>query len=163
MEIAYATEKQLAYIVSLRVQRALPEIAAEELSNLTRKAASQEIDRLLKMPKVGRSAQAEKAEVKPGYYAVEIDGVLRFYRAKEGKGRWEGRVFLNRYASDYFVRMSHLERDAATVAIAADYKAAAERFAREIGRCYACGRQLTDAESRRLGIGPDCRKMGRGW
>lgn len=161
--VAYATEKQLAFIVSLRVERALPEIEAEELSGLTRKAASAEIERLLKMPKVGRAAKAEEVTVAPGYYAVEVGGVLRFYAVKAGKGRWEGRTFVNRFASDYFARIDRLEIAAARVAIAEDPKRAAERFASEIGRCYACGRQLTDAESRRLGIGPDCRKMGRGF
>jgi len=34
----------------------------------------------------------------------------------------------------------------------------AQRFAREVGCCYACCRALTDDESRRLGIGPTCRE-----
>jgi hypothetical protein len=34
---------------------------------------------------------------------------------------------------------------------------AGPRYGREIGRCYRCNRTLTDAVSRSLGIGPDCR------
>jgi len=34
---------------------------------------------------------------------------------------------------------------------------AAARYAHEIGRCYVCNTRLTDATSRSLGIGPDCR------
>jgi len=34
---------------------------------------------------------------------------------------------------------------------------AGPRFGREIGRCYVCGRTLTDETSRALGIGPVCR------
>lgn len=154
----YATDKQIGFIVNLRNERALPSMEAEEMAVLTKKAASAEIDRLMKMPKVGVAAKAEEVKVEPGYYAVEYAGVLRFYKVKEGKGKWTGRTFINRYKSDYLDRTSRAEQAAARVAIAADPHAAAVRFAAEIGACYACGRQLTDAESRRLGIGPECRK-----
>lgn len=154
-----ATDKQINFIVGLRVERGLPEMLAEEMSAMTKSAASEEIGRLLKMPKAGNAAKAEEVAVEPGYYAVEYEGVLRFYKVKEGKGRWEGRTFINRYKSDYLDRTSRVEQYLARVAIAADPKAAAMRFAAEIGRCYACGRTLTDAESRRLGIGPECRKV----
>ena len=43
-----------------------------------------------------------------------------------------------------------------------DPEAAMALYGHEIGRCGACGRQLTNALSRRLGIGPICRSM-RGW
>jgi hypothetical protein len=157
------TEKQINFIRSLRAERALPSIETEEMRGMARAAASKEISRLLALPKVGVAAAAAKVEVPEGHFAVEVEGVLRFYRVKEGKGRWAGRVFVNRYASDYFTRISRMEENAARVAIAADPKAAAERYAQEIGTCYACNRQLTDAESRRLGIGPDCRRNGRGF
>lgn len=157
------TEKQIAFIASLRAERALPSIDADEMREMSRKAASEEISRLMKMPKVGVAAKADFVKVPQGHFAVEVGGVLRFYRVKEGKGRWEGRTFVNRHASDYFTRISRDEAAAARVAIAEDPKGAAERYAREIGTCYACNRQLTDAESRRLGIGPDCRRNGRGF
>lgn len=155
----YATEKQIAFIVRLRAERALPEIEAEELSVMTKKAASGEIDRLLKIKPAGVAARAEEVSVEPGYYAVEYLGVLRFYRAKEGTGRWAGRVFIARYKSDYLDRTDRAEQNAARVAIAENPDKARMRFAEEIGRCWACGRTLTDAESRRLGIGPECRKV----
>jgi hypothetical protein len=35
-------------------------------------------------------------------------------------------------------------------------KVCAERYAELIGRCYVCGRTLTDPDSRARGIGPIC-------
>jgi hypothetical protein len=40
---------------------------------------------------------------------------------------------------------------------AAGYEAARMTFAQELGRCYNCGKTLTDDTSRELGIGPKCR------
>jgi hypothetical protein len=92
----------------------------------------------------------------PGYYAVEYAGVLRFYAVREGKGKWEGRTFLNRYRSDYQDRVYRAEQEAVYGAILADPQAARMRFAVETTHCYMCGRRLTDAVSRARGIGPDC-------
>lgn len=36
------------------------------------------------------------------------------------------------------------------------------RYGREMGACGACGTELTNDESRALGIGPECRRKGRG-
>ena len=43
-----------------------------------------------------------------------------------------------------------------------DPEAAMALYGHHIGQCGACGRRLTNALSRRLGIGPICRAM-RGW
>jgi Family of unknown function (DUF6011) len=43
-----------------------------------------------------------------------------------------------------------------------DPEAAMALYGHHIGQCGACGRRLTNALSRRLGIGPICRQM-RGW
>lgn len=158
------TEKQINFIISLRRERALPQQDADEMRGMARDAASKEISRLLAMPKVGVAAKAEFVAVPEGHFAVEYEGVLRFYRVKKAtKGRWAGRTFVNRLSSENYVMISRAESDAARVLIDAAPQAAAERYAREIGRCYACNRQLTDAESRRLGIGPECRRNGRGF
>ncbi len=74
----------------------------------------------------------------------------------EGKGKWSGRVFINRFRSDDLGRVGRAEALAAKAAIAADPEAAAMRFAKETVRCFSCGRRLTDAESRARGQGPDC-------
>lgn len=128
-----------------------------------RKATSALIDALLMLKRAApaRGARAGGEEMpEPGYYCADYQGVLRFYRVAAGKGRHEGRVFLNRYRSDFQDRVGVEERKAALAQIALDPQAARELFARETTHCYACGRRLTDAESRRLGIGPECRKRG---
>jgi hypothetical protein len=46
--------------------------------------------------------------------------------------------------------------------IAADPERARQEFSRFTGRCYVCGRLLTDPDSKVRGIGPDCwRALGR--
>lgn len=94
--------------------------------------------------------------VTDGRYAVSgADGTTKFYRVVNKGGSYK--LFV--YASD----QQHLIGNWRTVLgilmqIAADgEQAAALRFGTELGRCYTCGRTLTDATSRALGQGPDCR------
>ena len=125
-----------------------------------RAATSKVIDALIAARKDARRHAAAKAPAidmpDAGYYAVEYDGALRFYRVAEGKGRWEGRRFINRFKSDELGRVSRLESGVVADAINADPMGAAMLFARELTRCHRCGRMLTDEASRRRGIGPDC-------
>ena len=101
---------------------------------------------------------ADAVTVAPGYYAVERAGTLYFYSVVEGKGRWAGRTFVNRYKSDDELRITRTESDDVRRLIAADPEAARMRFARELTRCWHCARMLTDELSRELGIGPVCRE-----
>jgi hypothetical protein len=48
------------------------------------------------------------------------------------------------------------------IAVAADPAAAATAYGLRTGECSCCGRELTNTESRRLGIGPICRER-YGW
>jgi len=100
------------------------------------------------------------ADVAPGYYAVEYAGALRFYRVREGKGRWAGRVFVNRYHSDDLLDITRTEAGAVRGLIAADPEAAGKRFAAELTRCRRCGRMLTDIPTAEAngGYGPECVK-----
>lgn len=91
-----------------------------------------------------------------GYYAVVYSGVLRFYVVRAGKGKWEGRKFLNRYASDNELRISRTEQDAVFASIAADTAGAIATFANELTRCARCARMLTDETSRERHYGPEC-------
>jgi len=50
---------------------------------------------------------------------------------------------------------------ALAVIVAEGTDVCAKRFAEELGRCYKCGKHLTDETSRALGIGPVCRAGGR--
>lgn len=127
-------------------------------------AAKASIDALIvKRDAVRKARKAAPAAARPagvkvecGYYAVEYAGALRFYAVREGKGKWAGRTFVNRYASDELLPVNRTEAGAVRGLIAADPHTAAMRFARELTRCYRCGRMLTDEESRERGIGPVC-------
>ncbi len=104
---------------------------------------------------------AATATVAPaGYYAVDHDGALRFYRVVEGKGRHAGRVFINRFKSDDETFVSRREYAAVMSAIVADVEAAAMRFVNESKHCRRCGRRLTDLPTALVnrGFGPECVK-----
>jgi hypothetical protein len=109
------------------------------------------------------SAPASFPDVEEGRYAVEIEGVLKFYQVdKPMHGKWAGWTFLKVQASDELWPIKN--RDAKLMIlnkIAEDSKTAMLRYGQEIGKCGACGRTLTDEESRAYGIGPVCRgKLG---
>jgi Family of unknown function (DUF6011) len=101
------------------------------------------------------------ADVPAGHYAIRSTGAndLVFYRVdRPTKGNYAGRTFVKMIVGgkpDQNVRRDHvagiLER------IAADPDAGT-RYGQELGQCCQCNRTLTDETSRRLGIGPECRK-----
>ena len=125
-----------------------------------RRATSGLIDTLMAARKAARKAAGPRrdpmTDIDTGYYATEYQGVLRFYRVSEGKGRWEGRRWLNRFRSDELGRVSRPEQVAVAESIKADPMGCQMRFAAETVRCYTCGRRLTDEASRVRGQGPDC-------
>lgn len=92
--------------------------------------------------------------VAAGCYAVEIDGVLRFYRVTKSDDG--SRTFAKRYVSDSLVRIHAGEQVRALRLIEADVQTAQMTYARETTRCFTCGRRLTDPESMERGQGPDC-------
>lgn len=125
---------------------------------------SELIDTLIAESKAARAAApaaAPKGDVvlpEPGYYATDYQGVLRFYAVRAGKGRHEGRRFLNRFRSEQEDRVFRAEQEAFAAAVEGDGLVEARmRFATELVRCFTCGRMLTDELSRSLGQGPDCR------
>jgi hypothetical protein len=96
--------------------------------------------------------------VRAGRYAIVEDGVTKFFRITEGKGRWAGRTFIEAQASDDHHPIRNGERRAAILkAIAESPLEAEQRYGQELGCCSRCGRTLTDETSRAYGIGPDCR------
>lgn len=115
-----------------------------------------------------RSRDAETAEqpvpkAPAGHYAVRtpagLPHGLTFVRVdRPTEGRWAGRTFVKQIVGGH---PAELIRGAAAIAILllieADVEAAAQLYGQEIGRCCVCNRTLTDPESRRLGIGPECR------
>lgn len=105
----------------------------------------------------GRPAYAPLPQVPAGYYAVPgEDGALKFYRVKITD---RGRVYLDVQASDDLHRIPFGAYRAILGKIAQNPAAAGKAYADNLGRCYVCGRTLTDDESRSLGIGPKCRTL----
>lgn len=101
---------------------------------------------------------ALEARVPAGRYAVDTPNGVRFYHVdKPSKGNWKGWTFVKIQASDdlHPVR-SVAQRTGVLESIAADPRAASERYGRELGVCGVCGRTLTDEASRARGIGPIC-------
>lgn len=99
-----------------------------------------------------------KDAVPAGRYAVDNgEGVLRFYRVARGT-RNPDRVWLHvqHGPSESEVPFSWAGYRAILGAIAAEAREAAIRYGREIGACSTCGKRLTNALSRELGIGPVC-------
>jgi len=123
--------------------------------------ASTWIDRMLAKLAALKSAApaptttAPVAQVEDGRYAVEEDGVLKFFKVKNG-GR-PGFVFLDVQASDDWHAIRVVARIRKIVElIAQDPHAAMVRYGHELGECGRCGRTLTDEASRAAGIGPVC-------
>lgn len=140
------------------VERNLESLSFTSISNV--------IDRLrghLAAPPVAGAvveAPAKRAfdpydDIPSGYYAVSNnDGDTSFYRVNHK----DGRVYVDLQVSDALQRIPWATRKAALDKIRHDGpEACGKRYADEIGRCYRCGRTLTDETSRDLGIGPTCR------
>lgn len=109
---------------------------------------------------VARPARPSQPDVAAGYYAI-VDATgrndLRFYRVdRPTEGRWAGYTFVKEVIGGHAdQRVARDAVDGILAAITADPEAG-PRYGREIGRCYACHRHLTDEVSRAAGIGPDC-------
>jgi hypothetical protein len=96
--------------------------------------------------------------VSEGHYAVLIEGVLRFYRVYTApSGPYRGQVVMRRFASSNLLALYPGEAKTALALINADERAASYRFADEFRLCFVCARQLTDAVSRLMSVGPTCR------
>lgn len=181
--VAPATGPQLGLIAKLRDEKKLDAAGVawinERLSNgsFTKASARKTIDRLLVLdPKVAKGAKRHPANdatipaadiVPEGRYAVPTeDGALNklaFYKVdRPTEGKWAGYVFVKLMLSDNEQRMSKAAGAAILAKIAQVGAAnASAAYGREFKHCGVCGRGLTNDESRKVGIGPDCRaKLG---
>lgn len=97
------------------------------------------------------------ADVPDGYYAVMADeGHLAFYRVSTWKKSGDRKVQVKASEELHPIK-GHKATDAILAKIRRDTPTAAGmRFANELRQCYRCSRDLTDAESRRNGLGPVC-------
>lgn len=162
-----ASEPQLNYLRGLRGGKDLSSLTPEQRawiedadfdtfpSELPMKRMSTVIEQLKELPWMERTRKkGAQSGVADGRYAIpKPDGTLMFYSVKNGYAR----TFVDVWASDArWPVQNEMERNRILSAIKAD-PLAGPRFGQEIGRCYVCGRTLTDETSRALGIGPVCR------
>lgn len=169
--VPLATPKQVSYLEALRDGKDTSSLAPNQrawladadFNKIPKRRASDVIETLKKLdwaPKDSPSNgdpndRPELPDVPNGRYAITdaTDGVLKFYSVKKGTYT----TFVDVWASDarYPIK-DYLKKLAIMENIATDPDAG-PRFGREIGKCYVCGRTLTDDTSRALGIGPVCR------
>jgi hypothetical protein len=174
-----ATEPQMKYIRGLvekkdlndsRVSDAqrefLSDTTDENLIRMDKAQASAAIKLLLELQDKPRPVTAvDKVEgalvVPEGYYFIvdPTDNVEKFFAVRHGKkdSRWEGFVFLDVQASDFFYPIkdkSH--RISVFEEILKDPVSAMNEYGIRIGRCGVCNRTLTAHDSRLRGIGPIC-------
>jgi hypothetical protein len=101
--------------------------------------------------------------VNDGRYALLMTDKLRFFKVNTPtEGRWAKFTFVNEVfggGNKIAIRNRDFRNEVLT-AIANDPNALT-RYGQELGECGVCGRELTDAVSRSIGIGPVCReKLG---
>lgn len=165
-----ATEKQVSYLIALRDGKDLTPLSPEQrawladadFAQIPKRRASDVIDQLKGLFwKPRENDQPQFAEmynlgVKTGRYAVDNDeGVLAFYSVKRDEEKLA--CWVDVWASDTRYPIKGIPAKLAILKKIAADPDAGPRFGREIGKCYVCGRTLTDDTSRALGIGPVCR------
>lgn len=101
----------------------------------------------------------EGLNVSEGHYATfDDDDVLRFYRIyTPASGALRGVGVIRRIAGDNLMGLYPEEAKTVLAAINTDPDTAAFRFSDTFTRCFLCGKNLTDAVSRLLSVGPTCR------
>lgn len=142
-------------------------------------AAAQRMREKVEQRKAERSAAAAEVNLSP--ISALFDGAVASgfkrptYRAEglvlsraPDHGRNPGAIYVKADSGEYMGKVQGGEYRGkhaaipALEAIASDPLEAAVRHGRKTGRCSCCGRELTNAESIELGIGPICRSKW-GW
>jgi hypothetical protein len=165
-QVALATDSQVKYLEGLRDGKDTSSLSPEQrawlsdadFSKIPKRRASDVIGQLKELPWAARDNDSEAGkgmpEVRDGRYAVaKDDGTLMFYSVKKGKFT----TFVDVWASDARYPIKALPEKRRILEMIKSDPDAGPRFGREIGKCYVCGRTLTDETSRSLGIGPVCR------
>jgi hypothetical protein len=101
-------------------------------------------------------------DVPQGHYAIPSSGAndLMFVRVdRPTDGRWAGRTFVKMVVGGKPEQPVERNRVPGILAriVAAGVAESATLYGQQIGRCWMCNRTLTDEQSRREGIGPDCK------
>ena len=176
------SEKQINFINSLLDERELTDEARagfrSTLVSLDKKAASNLIDVLLKLPKAETKVPGAPAtklqealskapkskyaipnsELDISLEATKLTGDHLFVEIKE----YMGNLYMRRLHGSvgHFTRTRLAPADAVTIVnhIAQDPYKYARTFGEIYSCCGSCGAELTDPISRELQLGPECRK-----
>jgi hypothetical protein len=167
---------QRQFIDDLLGQRFVPEDFSEQelldrynTNRIDKHGASTLIDALKALPRVyrgGRAAgrTADLPEVRAGRYCLYgAHGAPEFYRVRHGEGQFDGWTYLDIQASDEFHPITSVGRARRVLEeINTDPKRAAVRYSHLLGKCFNCGRSLTNRVSRKVGCGAICAEQ-TGW
>jgi hypothetical protein len=140
----------------------------DEIRNWLAANAPAKVDALPETGAVWYSDMPDADVVPEGRYALATEpgavNTLAFYKVdRPTEGRWAGYVFVKLLVSDVEKRLSWKASVTVLAKIAelgAD--AASKAYGREARKCGICGHALTNDESRKRGIGPDCAER-MGW
>lgn len=173
------SEKQVDFILGLLKERDIEAGEADELReklpHLNKREASDLIEKLLKLaklPKVRRPnpTQAVLATIQKSKYAVpvsdldhidldfELHGDILFLEVRE----YMGTLYMRRLTGSLggFTRHKLSVQDVIglTNVISTNQYGYVKLFGTHYSCCGSCGAELTDPESRRLQLGPECKK-----
>lgn len=158
-----ASPAQVNFINSLRTQRALATLTEAEATQLDKRGASREIDRLKALPVVVAAARADAPSLFDGVptskYSIVENGVRTFWEVKTFRGTTYLRLLVGAPGDFQRVRVE-LPRVTRVVRQIKDegVLVAAQAFATHYTCCAVCGADLSDETSVALGLGPICRR-----
>lgn len=134
-------------------------------NNLNNRKASDLIDALRSLPREYRGGHAagrivDLPDVLPGRYCIYgRNSRADFYRVMHGKNQYTGWLYLAVQASEDFYPITGIARARVVLGlIHSNPQEAAQRYGRLLGKCFSCGRILTNDVSRSIGCGPVCAK-----
>jgi hypothetical protein len=156
-----ATDRQLAFLNTLRIERGYVAIHAEDWAQVDKRDASRLIDAMKALPRAA-TATAVRANVLDGIpfskYAITEDGVLTFWEVKSYKGTAYLRLLVGAPGEFNRVKVGYDRATRVATVIKGDVLAAAQAFATHYVCCAVCGADLSDETSVALGLGPVCRR-----
>jgi hypothetical protein len=173
-----ASQAQRDMITRLRDKKATtsnPIISDESIANLKKSEIDYWKNFIWNLPwpakvaaPVNADAPVQKfddwADVVDGNYAYLYNGKTHFYRVTRvvGTGKWAGRTFINvqeRASDELYKIYDYAMKKAVLTTIRETGVAISQKmFAEKLGRCWRCGKLLTDELNpyKDAGLGPDC-------
>lgn len=163
-----ASPKQVEFVVKLISERfAEGTFNGPDPATLTGAQASQWIDRLLTMPKLPAPSKATARVYVPdsipeARYAIPASALagkhkdsMVLFRVTPERELWQLVGAPGSFAKQ---PVSKAVAETALAVLLADPHTAALAFSQQYTRCAKCGAELSDDESKRIGLGPVCRE-----